>query len=265
LRQCLARHSWSDAQLLELDSDIQKLDNLTQAQHVIRGEFVVYSLPLMERYTSDRRQLIVDMRKEYDDMQVINKLTVSTLKSALAKDGDKNVPVASDDEVSRNLKIALSVAYWWPPNGELKSYMADYARIMLPLADEVFDPAAHRVHPEKLKDVPENAGFLAGMANAIKKFSYAQVQIDEARVACRLERYWLVHHAYPATLDELVPAFGADLPQDITTGEPYHYRREGDSYLLYSVGWDQKDDGGNPSTYFGSESPDWVWPNHPLK
>jgi hypothetical protein len=106
------------------------------------------------------------------------------------------------------------------------------------------------------------------VVGSISKFAAAQVEIDEARIASRLERYRLAHQSYPASLDELVPAYGNDLPRDVINGEPYHYKPEGDTYLLYSVAWNQKDDGGDEGripSYYASDSPDWVWPNQPKK
>ena len=50
------------------------------------------------------------------------------------------------------------------------------------------------------------------------------------------------------------------------TGEPYKYRRTEDGrFVLYSVGWDEKDDGGVPGkTLFDEKQGDWVW-EYPAK
>jgi hypothetical protein len=50
--------------------------------------------------------------------------------------------------------------------------------------------------------------------------------------------------AYPATLCELRPAYLAEMPIDPFNDHEFHYRREDDGYLLYSVGPNGKDDGG---------------------
>ena len=82
-----------------------------------------------------------------------------------------------------------------------------------------------------------------------------QTQIHEALIACALERYRLAHNAYPETLDALVPQYLAQVPRDIIGGQPLHYRRTDDGkFLLYSVGWNETDDGGKP----GSDD-DWTW------
>jgi hypothetical protein len=48
-------------------------------------------------------------------------------------------------------------------------------------------------------------------------------------------------------------------------GEPYHYRLKPDgTFLLYSVGWNQKDDGGKVGRKDGAVDHlegDWPWPS----
>ena len=88
----------------------------------------------------------------------------------------------------------------------------------------------------------------------------AAVQEAQA-LACALERSRVADGKFPDTLDALAPRFIAKLPHDIITGEPLKYRREGDGYVLYSVGWNEKDDGGKPGTKSppATEDGDWVW------
>lgn len=78
------------------------------------------------------------------------------------------------------------------------------------------------------------------------------------RLACQLAEHRLARGSYPTSLDEI----GGDDTIDPLTGEPFVYRREGESFALYSIGPDGVDDGGVTS---GSEQgsyrfqPDWVW------
>ena len=70
--------------------------------------------------------------------------------------------------------------------------------------------------------------------------------------------------SYPETLDGLAPRFIAQLPHDIINGQPLHYRRTEDGkFLLYSVGWNETDDGGqvvfNNYGVVDKERGDWVW------
>jgi hypothetical protein len=91
-----------------------------------------------------------------------------------------------------------------------------------------------------------------------------QAGVDMARIACALERYWQAKSVYPETLDELAPQFIKKIPHDIINGQPLHYRRTDDGkFLLYSVGWDGRDDDGLPEDFkpFFQLKPagDWVW------
>src|SRR5271155_1062599 len=52
-------------------------------------------------------------------------------------------------------------------------------------------------------------------SNSCKKFAQGQVQLDEDRIVCGLERYRLAHGTYPPNLDALVPACLDELPHDI--------------------------------------------------
>jgi hypothetical protein len=96
-----------------------------------------------------------------------------------------------------------------------------------------------------------------------------QTLANEAQIACALERYRLAHGEYPETLNALVPQFIEKLPHDIIGGQPLHYRRtDNGQFLLYSVGWNEMDDGGQVvSKPDGSEDwgkGDWVW-QYPAK
>jgi len=93
------------------------------------------------------------------------------------------------------------------------------------------------------------------------KMARAQTYANLARIACALERYRLAHGQCPETLDALVPQFLAAIPRDVITDQPLNYHRVNDGqYVLYSVGWNKKDDGGvavkeNKQRTEG----DWVW------
>jgi hypothetical protein len=87
-----------------------------------------------------------------------------------------------------------------------------------------------------------------------------QTMVNQALVACGLERYRLAHNKYPEALAELEPDFVHKLPHEviIINDQPFKYRRlAGDKFLLYSVGWNGVDDGGTR----GKTVPeaDWVW------
>jgi hypothetical protein len=105
------------------------------------------------------------------------------------------------------------------------------------------------------------AMILPALARIPIKAAAAQTAIDQAAVACALERYRLDNSQFPENLQALVPRFIARLPNDVITGEPFKYRRTDDGrFVLYSVGWNEKDNGGVPGkTMFDETEGDWVW------
>jgi hypothetical protein len=101
-------------------------------------------------------------------------------------------------------------------------------------------------------------------SRAVQTLSRNQCMADEALVACGLERYRLAHGAYPKTLDALVPECLEKVPRDIINGEPLKYRLQRDGqFVLYSVGWNETDDGGVPGPKMENvpdlKQGDWVW------
>ncbi|HEY5232292.1 MAG TPA: hypothetical protein VIK35_01990 [Verrucomicrobiae bacterium] len=90
--------------------------------------------------------------------------------------------------------------------------------------------------------------------------AHNQTLVNEVQIACALERYRLAHGEYPETLDALAPQFIERIPHDIIGGQPLHYSRtNGGKFLLYSVGWNEKDDGGSSGTLADVKNGDWVW------
>jgi hypothetical protein len=88
-------------------------------------------------------------------------------------------------------------------------------------------------------------------------------------VAIALERYRLARGEYPESLDALAPQFIAKVPHDVIGGQPLHYRRTDDGqFVLYSVGWNERDDGGviGPEKWHNVDinQGDWVW-RYPAK
>lgn len=86
--------------------------------------------------------------------------------------------------------------------------------------------------------------------------------------AIALQRYKLRNRQYPTALAALVPAFLSALPRDPVDGKPLRYQPNTDgTLLLYSVGEDGEDNGGDPKpAKEGSKNlawqlgRDWVWP-----
>lgn len=98
------------------------------------------------------------------------------------------------------------------------------------------------------------------MPNTVRAATVAarnQALADCTLIACALERYRATNRQYPETLEALLPDFANNLPSDPMTGTTLKYRPTPAGIVLYSVGWNQHDDGGIPSENL--ETTDWVW------
>jgi hypothetical protein len=112
---------------------------------------------------------------------------------------------------------------------------------------------------------------LRGLSAVFNKVMRVEVARQAVVTAIALKRYQLKHGDYPPNLNSLVPEFLTSVSLDPVDGKPLRYRPNADgTFVLYSIGENGKDDGGNPSLEKGVESSnlnwqnphalDWVWP-----
>ena len=126
--------------------------------------------------------------------------------------------------------------------------------------------AVDSVNPWFAIYTPMSAQIVHVFNNMGVKIAKAETYRRLARLACRLEEYRLAHGQYPDKLDDL-PDLPAHLNQEVLSEQPLRYQRKGDGYLLYSIGWDQKDHGGVNTVTVKidgndvHQDADWVWPS----
>ena len=112
-----------------------------------------------------------------------------------------------------------------------------------------------------------SSALIGSMQRAIIRASTADTHCQLAVTAIALQRYQLRYGHQAPSLKDLVPEFLPEVPIDPMDGQPLRYRLHDDgTFLLYSVGEDGVDDGGNPNRAEGDRwvSPlygrDEVWP-----
>ena len=105
---------------------------------------------------------------------------------------------------------------------------------------------------EYLPDLQGGRSVLSDLERTSEWLVMALTELRMIRIIFALERFRLAHVALPDSLDTLAPLYLREIPLDPWSAEPFHYRREGRDYVLYSVGPDNTDDGGN------SAEP-WAW------
>ena len=121
----------------------------------------------------------------------------------------------------------------------------------------------------KIPDMSEMFGSWS-LSGYVQKTLRIETARRVAVAAVALKRFQLAHGKLPETLAALVPEFLPSVPIDPHDGKPLRYHPAADgTFLLYCVGEDGVDDGGDPSlglstsTNFqwqNNRARDWVWP-----
>jgi hypothetical protein len=252
----LAQHAWNDAQMARLESDLRRFDFLATYQFAFRGELAGFSIPTLD-YLKGGRPNVMNLFFGMSD--------------------SSPSPVFYD----RNAAYQLWPGGWLEQN---KSRITDGLLQVVSLVD----PKTHRAFVEPAtQEFSRTASMekswkaflpwrvfaslsMSGLLHTSPTFIRSQVWLDQTRLALALERYHLAQGIYPGSLDDLAPAYIAEVPHDVINGEPYRYwPRPDGTFLLYSVGWNEKDEGGLVVTQLPAsagpdarrdEYGDWVWP-----
>ena len=82
---------------------------------------------------------------------------------------------------------------------------------------------------------------LPNIASAERRW---QAKLEITRLAFAVEVYQRDHSRYPERLDKLVPQYVAAVPVDPLSEQPLRYRQDIHGFMLYSVGRNERDDGG---------------------
>lgn len=100
------------------------------------------------------------------------------------------------------------------------------------------------------------------MPSPVAVVRWELIEIARRRTACgalAVERFRLARGFSPQTLDELVPQFLPEVPQDPFDGMPLRYKHLPRGYVIYSVGPDGLDDGGKERPPSRKGSPDTLY------
>jgi len=243
----LADRKWNDSQLVVLDAELARFDFLADYQQAIRGERAcgVDGIDYLRRHPNR-----IERYSEPTDL----------------------------DEILLTRLAQIGPSGWFAQNKLALCRMTDEYLPIVNLKDRTYSAAnGAKAETDFVKLVsrrtPYNRLFMIiapAFGKASAKFVQAQAAADLAGLAIALERYRLAHGEFPETLAALEPQFIAKLPHDVMNGQPLKYRRMADgSFILYSVGWNETDDGGEVALSEKGKVPlmdqgDWVW-RYPTK
>ncbi|HEY3930862.1 MAG TPA: hypothetical protein VGM58_00665 [Verrucomicrobiae bacterium] len=248
----LAEHKWSDEQLAQLDSELAKLDFPADFEFSVRGERSSRSkiIDWLEQKRS-RYWLLFDM-VDSDTRNTMNHFDVAMMIYLMPKGW----------YYQNDLVLAQMEQQWNLP------MVNDSQQIIAPQKARNSAVAINAMRPNPFNFFARLA--LPALGNYAQKTAYGQNAVNMARIAIALERYRLANGNYPDSLDAIAAQFPNGIPHDIINGQPLHYRRTSDGqFVLYSVGWNEMDDGGavvfkkggsnqsSPET--DTDKGDWVW------
>jgi hypothetical protein len=243
----LARQQWSDDQLIALEQELAGFDALKDYEFAVRSE-MAWNLKIVENLRTER---------------MANSITC----------------MCGDIMWGPTLLYRLSPGGWFYLNARTVARMHEAAlptraeleqQIISPEISERFGRALGLEYRRHL--IPDNilvSLMVPPLDREAINCARTQAAVDMARIACALKRYRRAQGSYPEQLDVLAPQFIEKIPHDIINGQPLHYHRtDNGKFLLYSVDWNGKDDGGVPDDgrwLFPSNSQgDWSW-QYPAK
>jgi hypothetical protein len=238
--QGLAEQRWSEDQLRILQERLQKTDLIASTVRAFYGERDIYFNPSFNPgfYPSFNQGYMLPRGWNYLE-QIDGNRTFQ--ESMLAR-----IDLAAR-EINPSVNHSIDLAFQ-------KSHPG-------PVFDTVLQNLTALLHHKVMATMMAPALF-----RVPQNLAFAQSEVDMAMVVCALERYRLAQGQYPDNLNALVPRFVAVLPHDIINGQPLKYRRTANGrFILYSVGWNEKDDGGVVATNKANpprQDPlqgDWVW------
>ncbi len=238
----LVDHKWNETQLIAIEGELAKLDFLADHQQGMRGE------------------------------RAFSIWTVDYVRRA----GDFSSLDSAGPGVSPTARFFFRLLV---PGGWFDQNKVSLGRIHFNYIQTAVNPVAHTVSPtnaHRLEKTFESRRptpyaffvpmLIPALSKASAKAAQGQTSVDLTRIACALERYRLAQGSYPETLDALSPTFIAKLPHDVINGQPLKYRRtDKGQFVIYSVGWNETDDGGQVVLTKGSSPSvdwkygDWVW------
>jgi hypothetical protein len=102
-----------------------------------------------------------------------------------------------------------------------------------------------------LREFPRAQSIISRFNSPLALARYVEDALEnQTRLRCVLpalavERYRLKYHRWPDSLSAVVPEFLPELPTDPFDGKPLRYRRDSEGIIVYSVGPDRTDDGGD--------------------
>jgi hypothetical protein len=269
--QAMQYEGWTDAQLADLQQTWESTEFLTPMSHAIEME----------------RAVVIEL---FDKMRGSVDAAAQNFSGLGGGSGGTRPPMTSlgdlfsyiGDHAGELLTRGLVIPTWqfaWSREDEYVYLTWTQTRLdVLRAADRTGYDASSRATIRN-RSLPSAEGInnlrhrfsiqlVGGLEHVIDRTVNAEGLKELAVTALALQRYQLRHGHPASSLEQLVPEFLPALPRDYWSGQTLRYRLvPGQPPLLYGVGTDGHDDGGDPTPRQGTLKSaglvggrDVVWP-----
>lgn len=252
----LAQHKWSEAQLKEIQENMLRVNFISALDHCLADERAGGMTTIdwiRKRKMRGDAMAIFDMPEGGDGTQA---------------------------------NAGRSLLGWVIPSGWFYFEMANFGRLMDTSTAGAWDIEARQIDArtvdanfarvtDQFKRGPIDSVWhhymfarllMPALEKSSGKFARAQSTAHQAALACAIERHRLANNKLPDSLADLAPKYLAKIPHQVVSPEPMRYRQTPDGFVLWSVGWDGKDDDGELLRAAKGGEPergDWVWRSTP--
>jgi hypothetical protein len=254
VKQALLTHAWTSSQIQQMQDALSKIDLIAGLKFSLHAESVVLTDVFMERVKADRGQLALLSNLGVPGAPQMGGWGTKLLLNLFVPRGWIDFEQVSANELYHETTLATVDA-------DNQVVIPEIARQGMAKMDQMATNGFTVYTQHRMLAVL----LLPAVINAAQKPALAQDEINMTLVACGLERYRLAHGNFPADLNALAPEFVTKLPHDTIKGQTFRYTASGDRFKLYSVGWNETDDGGAIVKNKGSSGTqnekegDWVW------
>ena len=257
----LREHQWSDTDIQHLQTALDKIDLIDGIKRSLQGETTVFADSCFDQ-----------LKAAANPLKLMRTWNVMTSPSQGAMGDNPLSDVLFYIAVPRGWFDFEQVNYHRLAEQQIGSSIDLERRCVYPDKAAQGDKAIQDVHAlGPIHNVLHHEVIalvgLPALSKLARKTAGAQAEVDLTRVACALERYRLAHGQHPEDLNALSPQFIGTLPHDPIKGGPLKYHRTQEGFALYSVGWNETDDGGKALLKSGHNprpdpnQGDWVWGN----
>jgi hypothetical protein len=154
--------------------------------------------------------------------------------------GDKLLVVLHDKNLSA--RPAFEQSHAW-----LLLYLTEFVEIAkLPLEEQ--KPRLEKLDARRATAPPGARKLMPAAHSMDVLFQKSQALLRSAGVALAVERHRLAKGAWPEQLTDVAPEFLPSVPADPFDGKPLRYKKKANGVVIYSIGPDGADNGGDFAT-----------------